>query len=216
LLQRLVGQLGENPFIKLPDGRFEFSVGDLTSGEERIICFVAQALPLPCVNGQPVVSLEGEELVKLEILVDEISTTGIASQCVQQVIRIQATQDPATIQPNGQVITWVPLQKAAKAMRDVNRAMDEGRHGDAEGTLRDCVQQLRAYGPADAVERMIHEGWGAHARKSSHYRHASYMKMSSAEAWSIQCCAAPSFKRRAQSRPKPPASQGPASTTPPA
>jgi len=90
-------------------------------------------------------------------------------------------------------------------MRDVNRAMDKGWPGDAAGTLRDCVHQLRAYGPAEAVseairslddvERMIHEGWGARSRKSSRYRVASYMKMSSAEQWSLDDGSAPSFKK---------------------
>jgi Ca-activated chloride channel family protein len=199
-------QLGECPSVKLPDGRIEFSPGDLTSGEERILCFAVQALPLPCINGQPVASLAGEELLKLEIAYDEISETGITSQCLQQTIRIQATQDPATIQPNSQVITWVSLQKAAQTMREVNHAMDEGRPEAATAALRDCVQQLRAYGPPEAVaeairslddvERMIAEGWNARSRKASRYRSAAYLKMSSAEAWSLHEAALPSFKRR--------------------
>jgi Ca-activated chloride channel family protein len=199
-------QLGECPSVVLPDGRVEFSLGDLTSGEERILCFAVQALPLPCINGQPVASLEGEELLKLEVAFDEISETGITSQCLQQTIRIQATQDPAVVQPDPQVITWVSLQKAAQTMREVNRAMDEGRPGDAAARLRNSIQQLRAYGPPEAVaeairslddlERMIIEGWTARSRKTSRYRSAAYSKMSSAEAWSLPDESLPSFKRR--------------------
>jgi Ca-activated chloride channel family protein len=211
------GQLGECPHVVLPDGRVEFGVGDLTSGEERILCFAVQALALPCINGRPVSTLAGEELVRLKLLFDEISASGIASQCVQQVIRIQATQDAATVQPNGQVITWVSLQKAAQAMREVNRAMDSGRPEAAVGTLRDCVQQLAAYGPAgavaeairslDDVERRIAEGWNADSRKSARYHAASYLKMSSAQHWSMPQSPAPSFLRAANT-PRSPKGRG--------
>jgi len=85
---------------------------------------------------------------------------------VEQVIRIQATRDPAVVRPNNPVITWVSWQKAAKAMRDANPAMDEDRPGAAADTLHDCVQRLRSYSPAVAVairslydvERNIHDG----------------------------------------------------------
>jgi Ca-activated chloride channel family protein len=218
-------QLGDYPSVPLPDGQVEFSLGDLTSGEERILCFAVEALALPCINGQPVASLAGEELVKLEILFDEISASGIAPQRIQQVIRIQATQDPATVQPNGEVISWVSMQKAAHTMREANRALDEGRHADASSLLRDCVQQLKAYGPAEAVaeavkslddvERRIQEGWSIRSRKVSHYRAASYLKMSSAELWSLEE-AAPSFKRHPKAPKGPPANQPGPESNPPA
>src|SRR6185369_3301954 len=59
--------LGEYPFVDLPDGRREFGIGDLVSEEERIVVFALSVLPLPNVQGQPVVSLQGERLFEVEI-----------------------------------------------------------------------------------------------------------------------------------------------------
>ena len=89
--------LGNSPVVNLPDGRQEITVGDLVSGETRVLCFELGVLPLPLVAGQPVCSLEGELLLELEFLFDEIGETSIHSKTVNQIIRIQDTQDPAEV-----------------------------------------------------------------------------------------------------------------------
>lgn len=202
-------QLGENPSVSLPDGRVEFSLGDFTSGEERIVCFAVQVRPIPDTRGVPGPHSAGGRIVELEILLDEIRKTGVVSQCIRQSIRIHATGNPTDLQTDDQTMTWVSLQKAAQAMRDVNRAMDNRCPDDAITVVRECVRSLREYGPLAAIgealrameglELMIAEGWDARSRKSARYRSSSYSKMSSAEMWSLKNEEQPSFKRPRQS-----------------
>jgi Ca-activated chloride channel family protein len=216
-------QLGENPSVTLPDGRVEFNLGDFTSGEERVVCFAAQVWPMPNTRELPGPHSAGGKIVELEILLDEICETGVVSQYTCQSIRIQATENPTDVQIDNQTMTWVSLQKAARAMREVNRAMDNRRPADAIAVVRDCVNALRAYGPLAAVEealramegleRMLAEGWNARSRKAARYRSSSYSKMSSAELWSLKNEEAPSFKRDRHD-PDSSASSAPAATPP--
>lgn len=195
--------LGEYPRVQLPDGRQEFALGDLVSDEERIVCFAVQVLPLPLIAGKPVFALEGEELLRVEALWDELNAEGIVSRQLTQTVRIQATQDPAEVIANGQVIPWVSLQKAGTVVADTARKMDSGRFEDAVQGLERAIHDLRAYGAAadEAVRTLeemkgkIRDGlWSVRERKRSSYRSASLRKMSSKELWTLDE-QAPSFKK---------------------
>ena len=206
--------LGEYPSVALPDGRREFALGDLVSEEERIVCFAVQALPLPWLNGQPAVDLQGESLLEVEILWDEISDQGIESKSLAQIVRIQATQEPAQVVVNSVVAPWVSLQKAGAVAAEVNKQMDAGKHQEAIALLHKTVQEIAQYGPhgaeaakvlSDLIAKISGGEWSLRERKSSRYRSASYRKMSSAELWSLKD-PAPSFK------PQPPPPAPPAAT----
>lgn len=195
--------LGEYPVVTLPDGRREFAIGDLVSEEERVVCFGVQVLALPCINGKPALSLEGEELLEVHALWDELQAEGIASRTLAQTVRIQATQDPAQVVANGEVVPWVTLQKAGAVMEETTRQLDQGNEAGAAEALNRAINELGRYGErsAEAVQilvemkRKLEQGeWNLRERKSSHYRSASYRKMSSQQVWSAQE-SAPSFKK---------------------
>lgn len=205
--------LGQYPIVTLPDGREEIAVGDLVGGETRILCFELGVLPLPLVAGQPVCSLEGDQLVALEFLYDEIGATGITSKTVTQVIRIQATQDPAEVKVREEVVSWVAMQKAGRTIDEVTKRMDAGRQVEAAQLLERAIEQLRGYGNPQQVSEAVQQlenlqgllGQGMFSlaeRKSSKYRSASYLKMSSSEMWS-GADAPPSFKRKPGATPNP-------------
>jgi Ca-activated chloride channel homolog len=205
--------LGEYPALELPDGRMEFAIGDLMSEEERIVCFGVQALALPLVNGKPPFDLKGESLLEAEILWDEISEKGIVSRALTQVVRIQATQDPAEVLVNSLVAPWVSLQKAGAVAAEVNKKMDAGKHQEAIAALHLAIQEISQYGPhgaeaakvlQDLIAKIANGDWSLRERKSSRYRSASYRKMSSKDMWSL-CEAPPSFKQKPSASQNPPA-----------
>ena len=187
--------LGEYPVVRLPDGRHEFALGDFVSEEERVVCFALEVLPLPCINNQPVTTLEGEDLLSLEVVCDELTADSVVSRTFTQKIRIQATQDPGAVKQNGEVIGWVAVQRAGKVLQEVTRRMDAGDADAAKALLRQTAAEFRSYPPSagvqdalrsiDDVEREIAEqGWSRRSRKQSRYLSASYSKMSSSQKWS--------------------------------
>ena len=197
--------LGQYPALTLPDGRMEFAIGDLVSEEERIVCFGVQALALPLVNGQPPFDLKGELLLGVEIMWDEILEKGIVSRTMTQQMRIQATQDPSEVVVNSVVAPWVSLQKAGAVAADVTKKMDNGKTKEALAVLNKAIKELSQYGErgAEAIkvlqemkEKIASGEWSPRERKSSRYRSASYLKMSSSEMWSLKCAPAPSFKQK--------------------
>jgi len=214
--------LGEYPSVSLPDGRQEFAVGDLVSGEERIVVFALSVLPLPTLGGQPVVSLEGEQLLELELAYDEIAAEGIRSKTFTQIIRIQSTQDPAKVVLNQKIIPWVALQRAGKVIQQALQHLDAGREPTALRLLLEAREALHRYGVSsevkEAVESLTHiiqrierGEWDIRARKSSLYKSSSLRKMSSHDHWCAEE-AAPSFKQ--QPLPSEPPAQEPPATPP--
>ena len=204
--------LGEYPALQLPDGRMEFAMGDLVSDEERIVCFGVQALAMPLIDGKPPFDLKGEQLLKVEVLWDEISEKGVFSQTLTQEIRIQATQNPAEVVINSVVAPWVSLQKAGVTAAEVNKSMDQGQINEALAKLDLTIQELRQFGPGadEAIQvltemrKKIGEGeWSLRERKSSRYRSSSYRVMSSKVMWSLKE-AAPSFKKEPGTPDQPP------------
>jgi Ca-activated chloride channel homolog len=217
--------LGTYPEVQRPEGWMEFSLGDLISDEQRIACFSLNVLPLPWLEGKPVVSLEGERLLEVEVLYDEISDAEISSHTYSQVVRIQATQNPNEVRQKTEVIPWVAMQRAGKVMDDVTRRMDGGNSVDAVAALQSVIDSLKAYGPNAPVgeaiqqlEAMLHRiqagDWSLRERKLSKYRSHSYRRMSSSELWSGSE-PPPGFKQPPPPPPIiPPGSPGPQSPPP--
>ena len=175
--------------------------------------FALSVLPLPNVQGKPVVSLQGEPLIEVEIAYDELTTDAINSKTETQTIRIQQTQDPAEVKLNAQAIPWVSLQRAAQAMIVVNEHMDAGRGDEALKALKEAIAALKGYGPtADVSEavkmlelmaaKVVSGAWGARARKDSRYHSSALHRMSSDELWSSEA-PAPSFKKSSPKNPPP-------------
>jgi hypothetical protein len=213
--------LGNYPEVERPEGWIEYSLGDLVSAENRVACFVLNVLPLPWVQGQPVVSLEGERLLEVEIIYDEIGETEIASHTFTQTVRIQGTQNPDEVRQQSEVIPWVAMQRAGKVIDDVTRLMDAGNIEAATAGLRAAIDALKGYGPkapiGEAVQQLeamlnrLESGeWSLRQRKLSKYRSHSYRRMSSSEHWSGSE-PPPGFKQP----PPPPAPQRDPNTPPP-
>jgi len=205
--------LGNYPAVERPEGWVEYSLGDLISDEDRVACFGLNVLPLPWVAGRPVVSLEGERLLEIEVLYDEIGESEITSHTVDQVVRIQATQNPDEVRQKAEVIPWVAMQRAGKVIDEVTRLMDAGNLAAAVAALRGTIDSLKSYGPdapvGEAVQQLeallgrIEGGeWSLRERKLSKYRSHSYRKMSSKELWSGSE-PPPSFKQPPTTPPDP-------------
>ena len=143
------------PSIELPDGRKEFAVGDLVSEEEKILCFTLEVLPLPWLQGAPVASLEGEKLVEIEILYDEIGEAGVVSRSQQQVVRVQATQNPQEVKVDETVVGWVAMQKAGLTIKRATDEMTGGSPEKAKSILQEAIRFLSQRGSKDKVEQAL-------------------------------------------------------------
>ena len=199
--------LGEHPTITLPDGRIEFALGDLVSGEEQIACWAMEVLPMPCIDGVPVTTLEGEDLLEVEVQYDEIRGEALVSESFKQTIKVKATQDPAEVVPNGEVVSWAGMQRAGKIMKDVTKLMDKNDFAEAVKLLESSIYQLGALGDIEgldeAIAPLVHlkntiqgGGYGVRERKISGYRSSDMRRMKSNAMWTDQQCAAPSYKKK--------------------
>jgi hypothetical protein len=171
-------------------------------------------LPLPWLDGQPVVSLQGERLIELEVLWDDLGETDLSSRSHVQTIRIQATQDPAEIRQQSEVLPWVAMQKAGKAIDEATSQVDKGDANAAATFLQEAIASLKKYGPAALVSEAVQQlekllaqvrtgALSTRDRKLSKYRSHTYRKMSSSELWSAQG-PPPSFKQPPPPTPPPP------------
>lgn len=203
-----LAQLGDYPCITLPDRRIELTLGDLVSEETRALVLLAELLPIPLIGNRPAASLEGEKLLELEILWDEIGETEIKSCRHAQVIRISATQDPDEIKLNEETVAWIAVQRAGKALDEATKAVDADRVEEAKDKLRQALEALRRYKldskTADGVkllqeflERIEREGGlSARSRKLSAYSSAYYSKPSSKRAWTADAGTTPKFSEK--------------------
>jgi hypothetical protein len=187
----------------------ELAIGDLISEEDRILVLMAQVLPLPLLNGRPVASLEGEKLLELEILWDEIGDKEIKSCRHVQIIRISATQNSDEIKLNEETVAWIAVQRAGKALDEATKSVDADKVDEAKGKLRHAIGALRRYKldakTADGVRvleeflhRIEHEGGlTPRSRKLSSYSSAYYSRPSSKKAWSGKAASTPKFSTSA-------------------
>lgn len=184
--------------VALPDGRIEISLGDLTSEESATLVFHLDVLPLPILpSGEPVATLEGERLLELEILWDDLSTPELASRTHTQTIRILPTQNPADIRIDEDVIPAVATQCAGLAVEKATDAANKHETQKAVLILKEALAKLESLGnaakAADGIEALrsllsIIEEYGsldARAAKSAKFRSSHMRKMKSMAAWTL-------------------------------
>jgi Ca-activated chloride channel homolog len=194
--------------VPLPDGRVEISLGDLTSDESATVVFLLDVLPLPVFpDGSPAAALEGEELLDLEVLWDDLTGKDIKSCTHKQTIRVLGTQDPADVKVNEDVIPGIATQCAGLAVEEAVKAVESGKINQAVAGLKAALVRLKALGneaqTADglaAVEsliRRIEEQGGLDSRSSKMARYSSshMRKMKSHAAWTLDE-AAPSYSAK--------------------
>ena len=202
-----IRSLGNYHEVKLPDGRSEYPVGDLMAEEERVSVFALSVLPIPLIasTATPAASLDGEELVEVEILYDEISPTGITSHSERHTIRVRPTQSSNDIKINEDVLRWVSAQQAAEILNQALVQRDSGDLDGAKKMLNAGIARLKAYacdaGIADGLKLLEAALAGLEdpneyirSRKSLRGMQASYSKMSSSDVWMSEEDA-PTFKR---------------------
>jgi len=199
------GQLSDYSYTSLPDKRIEFSIGDLVSDEDRIMVLLMEVLALPLFNGQPVASLEGEKLLQLEILWDEIGKKEIKSCQHEQVIRVLGTQDVQDVRLNEEVVAWVAVQKAGKAVDEATKDIDSDKINDAKTKLQQALAALKRYKldekAADGIRllrdllvRLESGKYSVRDRKMSSYSSSYYRKGSTRKAWTA-ASAKPAFSQ---------------------
>jgi len=202
--------------VALPDGRIEISLGDLTSEESATLVFHLDVLPLPILpGGEPVATLEGERLLELEILWDDLSTPELASRTHTQTIRILPTQDPADIRIDEDVIPAVATQCAGLAVEKATDAANRQDTGRAVDILKQALAKLESLGnpakAADGIQALrsllsIIEDYGAldaRASKSAKFRSSHMRKMKSMSAWTLDE-EAPSYSEKKITPPQKP------------
>jgi Ca-activated chloride channel family protein len=198
------GQLSDYSSTRLPDNRVEFSIGDLVSEEDRIMVLLMEVLPLPLINGQPVASLEGEKLLELEILWDEIGEKEIKSCRHEQLIRVLGTQDAQDVKLNEETVAWVAVQRAGKAVDEATKDLDADKVNEAKSKLQQALDALKSYKldekAADGIRllqdlltRLESGEYSARDRKMSRYSSSYYRKGSTRKAWTSAAAAKPAF-----------------------
>jgi len=164
-----------------------------------------EVLPLPLFNGQPVASLEGEKLLELEILWDEIGEKEIKSCRHEQVIRVLGTQDVKDVKLNEEVVAWVAVQKAGKAVDEATKDIDSDKINDAKTKLEQALDALKRYKldekAADGIRllqdlltRLESGEYSVRDRKMSSYSSSYYRKGSTRKAWT-SAAAKPAFSK---------------------
>lgn len=190
--------LASYPAVKLPDGRIEISLGDLVSEESATVVLELEVLPLPLLpGGEPVTTLEGEALLGLEILWDDLAGPEVRSLTHLQTVRILPTQDPADVIVNEDVIPAIAAQRAGFASDAAVDAAKRGETGEAEAILLHALDRLSNLGSeakaADGIAvildllRCIREEvhLSVNTSKSARYRSSHLRKMKSLSLWTL-------------------------------
>lgn len=205
-VEHFVG-LGDYPQVKLPDGRIEVQLGDLVSSEQRIAVFELDVLPMPLIAaGQPAATLDGEALMDVEIVYDEVSDVGLTSHGQRYTVRVRPTQDPADVVVNTTVLPWVTAQQAAAIWEKTVALREAGDIAGARAVLDAGIARMTAYGrdaeTADALrllketrDNLLANSSYQSTKKSFRYHVQSLKRMRSTEHW-VGEGPAPSFMKR--------------------
>jgi Ca-activated chloride channel family protein len=114
-----VSVISDYPLVTLPEGGLEITLGDLVSEEERALVLALEVLPIPNLpDGAPAASLEGEALLEVEILYDELVPGGVTSIKAERTIRVLPVQNEADVKVNENAIKWVAEQTAGQAIAE--------------------------------------------------------------------------------------------------
>ena len=119
--------ISDYPSVTLPEGGLEITLGDLVSEEQRPLVLALEVLPIPTLpDGAPAASLEGEALLEVEILYDEVVYDGVTSTKEQRTIRVLPVQSEADVKVNENAIKWVaskrPVKRSPKGLSSETRA----------------------------------------------------------------------------------------------
>lgn len=200
-------QLGNYPVAIQGDGSIEMMIGDLVSEEERALVFGLEVLPLPLLpGGHSVTTLQGEALIHLEIIYDQIGEKEIASKQFAQMIRVLPIQNPEEIKINESAIPLISAQRAGKTVEEVIADLDHGRVEEAKAKIHRLRESLSRYGSEEwtkdaralldrVMERVDQGNFNSAARKMSKYASRSYRNMSSSTVWTAEV-EAPTFSKK--------------------
>jgi Ca-activated chloride channel family protein len=194
--------------VPLPDGRIEISLGDLSSEESTALVFHLNVLPLPLMpDGTPAATLEGERVLEVEILWDDLTSPALTSRTHTQTIRILPTQDPADIRVNEDVIPTVATQCAGLAVDEATRAANDNKIREAIYILKQALEKIRSLGneakATDGIQALesllltieVQGGLDARFSKASKFRSSHMRKMKSMAIWTLDE-SAPSYSKK--------------------
>jgi Ca-activated chloride channel family protein len=122
--------LGPQRPIERPNRWFEFSLGDLVSEESQKLFLEIYVLPIPVgADGKPVTSVQGEKLMAIEFLWDELSDKGVKSMTYTQEITVDRVQEAGKVVCNQEIV----IQAARSNCR---RCPPQGPRGNEAGERR--------------------------------------------------------------------------------
>ena len=121
-------------------------------------------------------------------------------------IRVLGTQDAQDVKLNEEVVAWVAVQKAGKAVDDATKDIDSDKIDDAKAKLQQALDALKRYKldekAADGIRLLegllasLESGeYSARDRKNSSYSSSYYRTSSSTRAWSSAATAKPLFSK---------------------
>lgn len=172
-----IALLSDYPLVALPEGGIEIMVGDLVSEEQRVLVLALEVLPIPpLADGTPAASIDGEALLDVEIVYDELTETGITSKNEQRTIRLAAVQDPADVRVNAQAVHWVAEQEVGRTIAEAIAERDRGDIEAVQRRLKSTKERLERYGCAESTGEALENlnkfeeasaDWDGRARKRS-------------------------------------------------
>jgi Mg-chelatase subunit ChlD len=201
----------------LADGWIELSVGDMVSSEERALVLALEVLPLPLqADGTPLTTLDGEELIEVHVLWDDIGKDEIRSCRHEQLVRILATQNPDEVKLNAEVVAAIATQLAGKVVDEAAHDIQAHRMDQAKDKIDKLNELLAGYRMPDKItdaltliqnvqDVIMQGGFDNRSTRSVRYSVNEARKMSSHTHWTAPAAAAaPSYKKSLQPSPPPP------------
>ncbi|MEO0055233.1 MAG: hypothetical protein RLZZ50_1180 [Verrucomicrobiota bacterium] len=147
-----IAVLGDYVGTTQPAGGLEVSVGDLVSGEQRVMVLALDVLPIPPgADGRAVANWDGEDLLELELRYDAITAEGLVSRTETHRVKVRPVQSPADVRVNEEVLPWVTLQSAAAVVERAIRLRDEGKRVEAVRLIEQEVARLATLPASDLV-----------------------------------------------------------------
>lgn len=147
-----IAVLGDYVEAALPQGGKEVSVGDLVSGEQRVLVLALEVLPIPPgADGRAVANWDGEDLVELEIRYDAITADGLVSRTEIHRVKVRPVQSAEDVRVNEEVLPWVTLQSAAAVVERAIRLRDAGQRPEAVRLIEQELTRLAVLPPSDLV-----------------------------------------------------------------
>lgn len=147
-----IAVFGDYVGTERPGGGKEVAVGDLVSGEQRVVVLALDVLPIPPgADGRVVANWDGEDLLELELRYDEITAAGMVSRTESHRVKVRPVQSPEDVRVNEDVLPWVTLQSAAAVVERSIRLRDQGRRDEAARLLKDELERLAKMPASDLV-----------------------------------------------------------------